>query len=257
MRHGGRAGAVVPLSGIPSVSEIRPVRTIRLYTGIASVIIIRMGETEEIQLLEARLNELKVSYEKYFAGVEKIEPVRLRDEVQRLVRKSGTFYITNTGLKFKRDSIIAQFNTLTQHWNRILKQIEDGTYQRDIFRMRLKDKERGGGSPPTGPGGRAAKGVPAGVDEKGAGPGQSPPAKGAAPGKDAPREHGEFDSVYQSLVAAKKRLGEPTDNISYNALEWSLKKEAEAIKKKFKAKRVDFTVEVKDGKPVIKAVPIK
>lgn len=208
-----------------------------------------MGEMEEIQLLEARLNELRVAYEKYFAGVDKTEPVRLREEVQRMVRKTGTFHITNTGLKFKRDSIIAQFNTLTQHWNRILKQIEDGTYQRDIFRMRLKDKERGVADPPPSPGSRTAAGRPAG-------PGQSPQAKPAA-GKGAPAGGGEYESVYKSLVAAKKRLGEPTDNISYNALEWSLKKEAEAIKKKFKASRVDFTIEVKDGKPVIKAVPVK
>jgi hypothetical protein len=208
-----------------------------------------MGEMEEIQLLEARLSELRVGYEKYFAGVEKIEPARLRDEVQRMVRKVGTFHITNTGLKFKRDSIIAQFNTLTQHWNRILKQIEDGTYQRDIFRMRLKDKERGV-TPPPGAGARPAADRPAG-------PGQSPPAKPPAPEKGAPAGGGEYESVYKSLVAAKKRLGEPTNNISYNALEWSLKKEADAIKKKFKASRVDFTVEVKDGKPVIKAVPVK
>jgi hypothetical protein len=215
-----------------------------------------MGEMEEIQLLEARLNELRVAFEKYFAGVEKMEPARLRDEVQRMVRKVGTFHITNTGLKFKRDSIIAQFNTLTQHWNRILKQIEDGTYQRDIFKMRLKDKERGTFAMP-GPGGRAAAGGPAGPDEKAAGPGQTPPAKPAAAGKSAPQEPGEYDSVYKSLVATKKRLGEPTENISYNALEWSLKKQADAIKKKFNASRVDFTVEVKDGKPVIKAVPVK
>ena len=215
-----------------------------------------MGEMEEIQLLEARLNELRVAYEKYFAGVEKIEPVRLREEVQRMVRKTGTFHITNTGLKFKRDSIIAQFNTLTQHWNRILKQIEDGTYQRDIFRMRLKDKERGIAAPPPASGTRPAAAKPAGPGAETTGPGQSPPAKPAA-GKGVPAGGGEYESVYKSLVAAKKRLGEPTDNISYNALEWSLKKEAEAIKKKFKASRVDFTIEVKDGKPVIKAVPVK
>ena len=145
-----------------------------------------MGEMEEIQLLEARLNELRVAYEKYFAGVEKIEPVRLRDEVQRMVRKTGTFHITNTGLKFKRDSIIAQFNTLTQHWNRILKQIEDGTYQRDIFRMRLKDKERGVAAPPPGPGARPAAANPAGPGAETTGPGQSPPAKPARPVKAPP-----------------------------------------------------------------------
>jgi hypothetical protein len=218
-----------------------------------------MGEAEEIQLLEARLNELRVAYEKYFAGVEKLEPARLRDEVQRMVRKAGTLYISNTGLKFKRDSVIAQFNTLTQHWNRILKQIEDGTYQRDIFRMRLKDRERGAPASSTpGPGAHRAA-HPSEKSDKATveGTASPPTTSPAAPGKGQPAQAGEYDSVYRSLVAAKKRLGEPTDNISYTALEWSLKKEAEAIKKKFKASRVDFTVEVKDGKPVIKAVPVK
>jgi len=217
-----------------------------------------MAEQEEIQQLEARLNELRVAYEKYFAGVEKIEPARLRDEVQRMVRRVGTFYIGNTGLKFKRDTIIAQFNTLSQHWNRILKQIEDGTYQRDIFKMRLKDRERGGSSLPPAPRGTSQPTPVPGQADKGGGPtpsGKTAPA--GPPEKSAPKERGEFDSVYRSLVATKKRLGEPTDNISYNALEWSLKKESDAIKKKFKASRVDFTVEVKDGKPVIKAVPVK
>jgi len=220
-----------------------------------------MGETEEIQQLETRLNELRVSYEKYFAGVEKIEPVRLRDEVQRMVRRAGTFHITNTGLKFKRDSIIAQFNTLTQYWNRILKQIEDGTYQRDIFKMRLKDKERGAPGPTGAP--RGATPATPGAAEAAKGGAQGKPAAGEkspavdSPGKSAPQQPGEYDSVYRSLVAVKKKLGEPTENISYNALEWSLKKQADAIKKKFNASRVDFKVEVKDGKPVIKAVPVK
>ncbi len=133
-----------------------------------------MGEAEEIQLLEAKLNELKVAYEKYFAGVERLEPARLRDEVQRMVRKTGTFHITNTGLKFKRDTIIAQFNTLVQHWNRILKQIEDGTYSRDLFRMKLKDKEKGDPPPhphaPTG----AHKGAPRRIRTR---PGHSRPAR--------------------------------------------------------------------------------
>jgi hypothetical protein len=221
-----------------------------------------MGEIEEIQQLEARLNELRVAYEKYFAGVEKLEPIRLRNEVQKIVRRTGTFFITNTGLKFKRDSLIAQFNTLTQYWNRVLKQIEDGTYQRDIFKMRLKDRERGAAAPQTpSPRTTPEATVPAanagkdGAESPPNAPGKTPAA--GPPAKSSPEKPGEYDNVYQSLVAAKKRLGEPTENISYNALEWSLKTQAEAIKKKFKASRVDFTVEVKDGKPVIKAVPIK
>jgi len=225
-----------------------------------------MGEAEDIQLLEAKLNELKVAYEKYFGGVERLEPARLRDEVQRMVRKTGTYHITNTGLKFKRDTIIAQFNTLVQHWNRILKQIEDGTYSRDLFRMKLKDKEKGNpSSNPHAPAG-AHKDAPPPPATDTAAPGGRPAGPKASDNPTSPASSakkpvspptGEYDYVYKSLVAAKQKLGEPTSNISYSALEWSLKKEAETIKKKFHATRVDFKIEIKDGKPVIKAVPIK
>ena len=213
-----------------------------------------MGEVEEIQLLEARLNELKTAYEKYFAGVDKLEPAKLRDEVQKMVRRAGTLHITNTGLKFKRDSLIAHFNTFTQHWNRILKQIEDGTYSRDIFRMRLKDQERGtaGPQPP-----KLTPGKPAALDvdpeKMTQTQGRTPPGKPTS----GPGPGGAYASVFLSLVEAKHKLGQPTENISYTALEKNLSAQAEAIKKKFRASRVDFTVEVKDGKPVIKAVPVK
>jgi hypothetical protein len=241
-----------------------------------------MESSDEISLLEAKLNELKVAYDKYFAGVDRLEPARLREEVQRMVRRAGTLYISNTGLKFKRDSIVAQFNTHTQYWNRILKQIEDGTYSRDLFKMRLKERSTTTSPPPKPPKdaqkSEAQKGdVPAPGTTTNKKPATNEASVKAATGPEvektktpasanAPKESptpkssgstGTYASVFLSLVEAKHKLGEKTDNISYNALEKNLSAQAEAIKKKYKASRVHFKVEVKDGKPVIKAVPVK
>lgn len=178
--------------------------------------------------LEKKLNELKTEYDKYFTGVERIEPVRLRDEVQRMIRQAGTWHITNTATKFKRDNIVAQFNSYTQYWNRILRRIEEGTYERDVFKMKLK--ERSGPSTQTTP-------TPSG-------PSNNPSAGG-------------YDSVYKDLMNARKKAGIPTNSMDRQAFEENLKRQSETIKKKYGASRVDFVVGEKDGKPVIKAVPKK
>jgi uncharacterized coiled-coil DUF342 family protein len=187
-----------------------------------------MDPIQEIAQLEKKLNQLKTEYDKYFAGIERIEPSRLRDEVQRIIRQAGTWHITNTGMKFKRDNLIAQFNSYTQYWNRILRRIEEGTYERDVFKMKLK--EQAGPLNPLQP----AASTPA---EKNSGDG--------------------YDSVYKELMSARKKAGISTNSMDRRAFEENLKRQSESIKKKYGASRVDFVVGEKDGKPVIKAVPKK
>lgn len=184
-----------------------------------------MEAIEAIRLLENKLSELKAAYDKYFSGIEKIEPTGLRNEVQRIVRRMSTLPITNTAVKFKRDNLIAQYNSYSQYWNKTLRQIEDGTYSRDLFKIQLKDREMT--------------------------PAQRPKQEPTPP----PR--GKFDSVFKELVSTKKRLGESTNNLNYKTFEENLGKQSEAIKKKFKVSNVDFIVEEKGGKTVLKAVPKK
>jgi hypothetical protein len=189
-----------------------------------------MEAEEEIRLLEKRLSDLKVEYEKYFTGIERIEPAKLRDEVQRLVRRVGTFHINNTALRFKRDNLIAQFNSYNQYCNRILKKIEDGTYSRDLFKMNLKARMKT----------------------------QQPPSPHpSSPQGKSPPSGGEYDSVFKKLISTKEKLGESTKNMNYSIFEDNLKKQSEAIKKKYSVSRVDFEIEQKNGKAIIKAVPKK
>jgi hypothetical protein len=182
-----------------------------------------------MRLLENKIGELRTAYDKYFAGIERIEPTGLKNEVQRLVRRMSTLPITNTAVKFKRDNLIAQYNSYSLYWNKILRQIEDGTYSRDLFKMQLK--ERGITTPQR--------------------PRQEPPTPTpSSPG-------GKFNSVFKELVTTKKKLGENTNSMNYKTFEENLSKQSEAIKKKYKVSSVDFVVEEKSGKAVIKAVPKK
>jgi hypothetical protein len=198
-----------------------------------------MEPMEQIKLLEGKLAELKVEYDKYFAGVEKIEPVKLKEEVKRIVRRLSTLYINNTAIRFRKDNVIAHFNSYNQYWNRILRQIEDGTYVRDVFKADYRDRVKMG----------AGLNGPSTTQRE-----KAPARETAQPAGAEPRE---FEGLFQNLITTKKKLGESTENIKYDVLSSNLKKQSDAIKRKFKVSQVDFAVEEKDGKAIIKALPKK
>src|SRR5258706_2765922 len=67
-------------------------------------------------------------------GIERLEPLIMRKDVDRrlwLLRKEQ---IRNTGMRFKLQTTIQRYNTYQQYWARIVREIENGTYQRDLGR---------------------------------------------------------------------------------------------------------------------------
>jgi hypothetical protein len=87
-----------------------------------------------IEELETRVERLRSVYDQYFMGIERLEPLIMRKDVDRrlwLLRKEQ---IRNTGMRFKLQTTIQRYNTYQQYWARIVREIENGTYQRDLGR---------------------------------------------------------------------------------------------------------------------------
>src|SRR4051812_2975950 len=101
-----------------------------------------MKPEDDVQLFDQFLNDLIVKYEQYFLGLEKREPLQLREQVARLARKYQPIQITNTMYRFRYNTLIARFSTYQQHWNRILRLMEEGKYSRDKFKMEMHEKQR-------------------------------------------------------------------------------------------------------------------
>jgi hypothetical protein len=62
-------------------------------------------------------------------------------------------------------------------------------------------------------------------------------------------------ALYEAYVEAKRRCKEDVSKLSFDALSRSVQKQVPELMARFKAKSVDFRVEVKDGKAVLKAIP--
>lgn len=179
-----------------------------------------MGIAEDIIVFEEKLNELVRKYEQYFLGLEKREPIKLLEEVERTARRYVGTPIVNTMVKFKYNSLVSRLHSYKQYWNRINREIEEGRYSRDKFKMGMHRSSQEASS-------RAES--PAGGDG--------------------------LDGVYAQYLEARKACNMGTDSIQQAALKATLEKQREILRQKHNCAGIEFHVVIEDGKPKIKARP--
>ncbi len=181
-----------------------------------------MAIADDIILLDNKLNELIIKYEQYFIGLEKREPLQLLGEVEKLVRRHTGTPINNTMYKHRFTMLVARLVTYREHWNRILKLMEEGRYSRDRFitDLHLSQKnmpeKRQSGSPP------------AAVDT-------------------------ELDRLVHEFRDARKACNLPADKVSRELIAATIAKQRPALAAKLGTEDIAFRVVIEDGKPKLKA----
>ena len=179
---------------------------------------------DELKLLEVRLSQLKLEYEKYFLGSRPTEPAQARSEIQKMVIRWSDTRITNTAQRFKFNSLNGRYQAFKRQWDNILRQIEAGTYKRHVFKADLRDRERGFGVPNTaGSGPKAVKDGDGRVD------------------------------LFETYRDAMMATGQNARGLTSEKLQKALAKQEAAIKLKYGCQRVDFKVVITDGKVKLEA----
>jgi hypothetical protein len=207
--------------------------------------------------VEEELEALKARYEQFFLGLERREPARIREELKRRVARLKDSFTRNTGLKFRLQSLHARFISYERMWLRGAREREAGTYRRDLFKARLHrtkaeqaaaeagaKKVEAGAAPPSAQAAPARPVAPAPL------PAPTPPPASFGAGSDA-----QLRALYDAYVAAKKKCNEDVSRLTYDAVARSVQKQVPELMSRFKAKSVEFRVEVKEGKAILKAVP--
>jgi hypothetical protein len=181
-----------------------------------------VSQEEEIKILESRMLQLKLDYEKYFLGTRPTEPAMARSEVQKIVIRFSNTRITNTALRFKFNSLNGRYQAFKRQWDNTLRQIEAGTYKRHVFKADLRDRER-----------------EIAPDAKTTGGGA------ASDGQDVDI----FDTYRDAMLAT----GQDTSGLTPAKLQKAIAKQEAALKKKLGCERVHFKVVVQGGKVRLKA----
>jgi hypothetical protein len=144
-------------------------------------------------------------------------------------------------------------------WMRSAREKEEGTYRRDLFKARLRAPRE----EPTAPSAEKpqAAPVPAATAPKAAAPApQKLPAAAAKPPPLPPPSPGamseaQMRTLYDAYVAAKRSCKEDVSRLSYEAVANTVSKQLPELMTRYRAKSVEFKVEVKDGRAVLKAIP--
>jgi hypothetical protein len=210
--------------------------------------------TDAAAALEEELEEIKVKYEMYFIGAERMEPARRRDDLKRAIARLKNAFTRNAGIRFRVQALHARYLSYERLWLRSAREKEMGTYRRDVLKARRKAAEA------RGPGGAEGDARAPAVPERAAVPAQPPPLPVARPTQPATpaaatMTEPELRALYDAYVAAKRSCNEDVSKVSYEALARTVSKQTPEIAARFKAKRVEFKVSVRDGKAVLTAVP--
>ena len=180
-----------------------------------------MATEEEFKLLENKLLQLKLDYERYFLGTRPREPSMLRGEVQKTIAYLTQQPIQNTALRFKFSSICSRFQAYKRQWIETLRRIDEGTYSRHRFKANLHEREQitidssanestGGGSP-------------------------------------VGRE------LFSEYVEARRSCGQNVDQLTPEKLEGVIRRQREQLRELYADSEFRFRVVVEDGKAKLKA----
>ena len=174
---------------------------------------------EELQILETKVNQLKMAYDHYFLGSRPREPINERSEVERSIVIFSNTAIQNTAMRFKFTSINSRYQAHKRQWNEVLRKIEQGTYERHRFKANLHE-----------------------------------PAPRAPTLQDKPSgDPADSRKLYDSYMDARRSCGQSVDNLSPERLKVTLAKQEAALRQRYGNADIRFRVVVEDGKAKLKA----
>jgi hypothetical protein len=187
---------------------------------------------EELSQLAESLRQLKVLYDRYFMGLDRIPPLKLREQVERAFRDSKLIKSHKTGVKFRFRNLRQSLISNASRWDRIMRLIEEGKFKRDRNALQ-------------------AMGVRPTEDE---GPATRPAARGEAPA--AERADDPTRKVFESWQAAQSQIGNNA-KVDYDKFREKLERQKQEQITKNGWKDIDYAVRVKDGKVALVARPVK
>lgn len=174
--------------------------------------------TLKLDLLERKIEELRILYEQHFIGVLPLAPEKQHKDVTRLIRTILRAPFKNSQTRFRMRNLVTRFQTYNTYWERINKAREDGTYSRDLFRAEMREKMLEEARREVTEAGQAEKGL---------------------------------KQLFSTYEKALGKSGGP--KIDYNAFKKKMMAQAKSLKEKHGIKKLSYKVVMKGGKAVIKA----
>jgi hypothetical protein len=218
-----------------------------------------------------KMDRLRVLYENFFMGIDRTPPNVPRRDLNRLILEMQQTPIKNATMRFRFQTLQQRWVLMTTYWNRTLREIEMGTYRRDLDKANRHLAAKGG-APMTEdealrlgiPAARAKAFVTRHNQQAASRAAAAPaPAKPAAPRPSAAApelpglREGALEDFYQRYVKAHTdTLGAPP-KASLEQMRAKLQQDLPKILAQQNCARVELDVAVDGGKVRLRARPVK
>lgn len=189
---------------------------------------------EELTDLAGRIERLRVLYQQYFMGLERMPPLVQREQLERRIRESPLNEARRATYKFRFQSLVQRLRTYEVYWDRLQRDIEEGRIERGVI-------QEGGLRP--------ARVTTA--EER-----PVPPALELAPRPLESASPDPVEALYRDFLNARERVGLPVEGITLDAFRLSIERQRRIHAERLGVPDVSFTVAIKDGKVVLQARPV-
>ena len=181
---------------------------------------------EQLARLEEDIRRLKVEFDIYFNGAAKRPPYDTKGRVETLIKRLADDRTFTFAQRYHYNTLAARYTSFLQLWRRTMQGREEGRDPLSASRSASQNR-------------------------------QKPDAADVQPQTFVCSDpHGDVPTVkklFETLVEAKRRCGEPTDDLSFPRFHRMVAAKTDALKERSGCESVQFSVNVRDGQVSFKA----
>jgi len=180
----------------------------------------RLDLRQELDNLEKQLADLKIQYEQHFCGILPLAPEKQHAAVKRQIRMLMKAPFKSSAMTFRLKVLENRYQAFNTYWARVMKQKEEGTYSKDIYKAALRERFSA-------------------EDEI------AETRKGGA--------EKNFNDLFNTYKSALEKQTGRKQNVDYSSFKKALVSRAQSFKAQHGHGKLSFRVTVKDGKVTVQA----
>lgn len=178
---------------------------------------------EQLSRLEEDIRRLKIEFDIYFNGASKRPPYDTKSRVETIFKRLGDDRTLSFAERYRYNSLTARYNAFRDLWRRTMQGREEGRDPASAARASAKQEA---------------------VESF---------TRTTLVCADAHREVETVKHLFDALVDAKTKCGEPTDDFSFPRFHRLIASKADSLKERLGCDRVCFSVDVESGHVRFKA----
>lgn len=178
---------------------------------------------DQLTRLEDDIRRLKIEFDIYFNGASKRPPYDTKGRVETILKRLSDDRSLSFAERYRFNTLMARYNAFRDLWRRTMQGREEGKDPVSAARATAKREA---------------------VESF---------SKTTLVCQDASREVAMVKNLYDALVDAKTKCGEPTEDFSFPRFHRLIASKAESLKARLKCERVSFSVDVEGGHVSFKA----